>query len=1095
MGKVSLRKSSPPLAYVPEMPIRSRQKASARKKKRNASNDLDPQRPLKMNLGGKTTGLADEDLQQELADPTTPTEKIMVLTEKDLQEIQQQYKQMTEEDWQAWNKLGELKAETRQYRSRIRHLHSETATQHEESDADNEGFGITGDGNESDVQQQSTTEEEQKTGEDEAKTDEVDEDPQVFEDGDPGGANEDYNHDRQVNVGVNTQMRDSFKEYCDYAQQHMLPNLTKTQVQAVKLVDILRKKKAPMDTYDGVMLWHYQNTGELGEDEQLGDSNTYISRKKLIKDLTIRYNMQDKFPETKPLVLPFTKSRVDLVCHNAWGCMESLLTDPRLTDDDFWFFDNDPRAPPPENNPHFADLYTGRAYREAAKKYKKHPDQIPLPIVMYLDGADTGQMKSMPINALKMTLGIFTRAYRDRDHAWRVLGHVANVSKAKSRAKRTMHQSGHIASLGGAIAEGEGTDPQGIPVGDSSGSIRDLHAMLDVLLEGYQDIQKRGFKWDLRYRGKTYKDLEFIPFVIFIKCDTKEANLLCGQYQGAKSDYLCRYCFCPSAIADDPSAKDPFRTVKWVRSFSDNNDFQGARRFSQHNFPNAFHRIRFSPENDRGIHGACPSEMLHAVLLGNFAYLRDTLYEQVGESSQLAETIDKLSLLYGSQFSRQSERSMPKCKFTNGIREGKLNAKEYRGILLVMAAIFRCTEGRNSLSEHSDFTKQHMDNWAELCEIMLTWETFLCQPQMSARAVSRLSSRNRLIMWMIKKIAGWKKGMGLKIMKFHAIVHMAWDIILYGVPMEFDTGSNESGHKLTKTASKMTQKNRATFDHQTATRIAEFQLIDLAMEEVAGRKLWDYYDNPSKPLELPLEPAEESVTGDTTINIFEDADGNPCYSLGVGPKSRVPASKPWSKDVVVFLHQLQIKLRKWIPKLEIRCVHKRNNQIFRGHPDYRGGYWRDWVRIDWGDGLVLPALIWCFVVLRDLPKSNKKKEKHKTRLNHGFCQLEDGVFAAAESANYVKLPPNSTKKSMLFRKLKLDMSTRNGVRRRKFYLVDTEAFKDPSFVIPDFGCQDRCTFHEILGRDYWAEAFEEWMEKELPQEYKDNPCGDFGNPE
>ena len=40
--------------------------------------------------------------------------------------------------------------------------------------------------------------------------------------------------------------------------------------------------------------------------------------------------------------------------------------------------------------------------------------------------------------------------------------------------------------------------------------------------------------------------------------------------------------------------------------------------------------------------------------------------------------------------------------------------------------------------------------------------------------------------------------MGLKIVKFHAIMHMAQDILDYEVPMEFDTGANESCHKAEK---------------------------------------------------------------------------------------------------------------------------------------------------------------------------------------------------------------------------------------------------------------------------------------------------------
>ena len=43
---------------------------------------------------------------------------------------------------------------------------------------------------------------------------------------------------------------------------------------------------------------------------------------------------------------------------------------------------------------------------------------------------------------------------------------------------------------------------------------------------------------------------------------------------------------------------------------------------------------------------------------------------------------------------------------------------------------------------------------------------------------------------LIKKAARRTEGMGLKIVKFHAIIHMAMDIDYFGVPMEFDTGSN-----------------------------------------------------------------------------------------------------------------------------------------------------------------------------------------------------------------------------------------------------------------------------------------------------------------
>ena len=50
--------------------------------------------------------------------------------------------------------------------------------------------------------------------------------------------------------------------------------------------------------------------------------------------------------------------------------------------------------------------------------------------------------------------------------------------------------------------------------------------------------------------------------------------------------------------------------------------------------------------------------------------------------------------------------------------------------------------------------------------------------------------------------------MGLKTLKFHAIQHLTNDILNFGVPMESDTGSNETGHKPEKTAAKLTQKKK-----------------------------------------------------------------------------------------------------------------------------------------------------------------------------------------------------------------------------------------------------------------------------------------------
>ncbi len=79
---------------------------------------------------------------------------------------------------------------------------------------------------------------------------------------------------------------------------------------------------------------------------------------------------------------------------------------------------------------------------------------------------------------------------------------------------------------------------------------------------------------------------------------------------------------------------------------------------------------------------------------------------------------------------------------------------------------------------------------------------------MKVKHVRQAQTKHCIIMHFLKKIMRRSTGMGLKITKFHGIMHIADDTLNFGVPMEVDTGSNESAHKREKTAAKLTQKRR-----------------------------------------------------------------------------------------------------------------------------------------------------------------------------------------------------------------------------------------------------------------------------------------------
>ena len=70
-----------------------------------------------------------------------------------------------------------------------------------------------------------------------------------------------------------------------------------------------------------------------------------------------------------------------------------------------------------------------------------------LPVIFYLDGATTGQFSALSIEALKFSLGIFTRKARQKDHMWRILGYIPQVTQHKSRGRRVTIDSNHVDSV------------------------------------------------------------------------------------------------------------------------------------------------------------------------------------------------------------------------------------------------------------------------------------------------------------------------------------------------------------------------------------------------------------------------------------------------------------------------------------------------------------------------------------------------------------------------------------------------------------------------------------------------------------------------
>ena len=913
-----------------------------------------------------------------------------------------------------------------------------------------------------------------------------------------------------------------FRQYCEWGERTFV-DLNPQQVRGIKLLDILRRNKSPLSAYDDLIGWYLEETGLRIDNEPIGEVPAYLSRKVLMQFLRRRYNMRDKFPFEKQLVLPHSGAKIKVVCLQARHCVWQLLADPRLTDDDFCFYDNDPLAPPPKTTTKVGQLNTGEAYRNAYSEYVDDPSrQMGIGIQWYIDGAVTGQFDNLSVTALRMTLSCFTLDYRKKDHAWAILGFVVNYSAGKSKGRQMFGDTEHDQAVE-ELLNFENFVPNQDGTNKKTEKAQDFHCQLEAILESYLPLEANGMLWDLHYRGKLYRNLELVFWTVMVKADTDEAEKHCGKYRSRNGNvkHLCRYCHCPNEETDNHLADYEAKTVVSIQELIDAKDKAGLKDISQQYIDNAWYKLRFDPTYGTGIHGACPSEMLHAILLGIFLYVREGFFAQIGPSSMPAKEIDALAQQYGDLFHHNSERNLPGCKFSHGIKQKKkLMAMEYRGVLLLIAAVLRSTKGYEILRSNPHFGNQKLrKDWLRLVELLLEWETFLNQPEMNLEHVQRMEQKNRFIMYLMKKVLRRATGMGLRVMKYHAIIHMANDIILYGVPQEQDTGANESGHKITKVAARLTQKNIRTFEIQTAQRLIEFIIIQWAMAELNGARMWEYYgvfdavavdtdedafdveldDEASEFMEQTAENAEdppEEWIGGTRLEVYwvdlgDDEYGDIEYQPMMGWKAKTKkmwrhpdlATVRYGPEVVNFLLGLQDLMEEAIEQpmyeLPICTEHKRNGCTFRGHPDYRGGGpWRDWAMINWGDPDEggygdLPCQIWCFVTLRGLPESDAgDSDDEATGIKYGGIYLENLTYAVVECGRW---DTNEQEITMcdLFQPFFKDLAAGG---RRRFYLADVGAIVAPMCVVPDIGCKGGNRYFDVKGRSEWVELFVSWLE-------------------
>ena len=116
-----------------------------------------------------------------------------------------------------------------------------------------------------------------------------------------------------------------------------------------------------------------------------------------------------------------------------------------------------------------------------------------LPIVMHMDGSQTGVWADLELTPIKIGLGILNHVARKEGQFWGTLGYIPSITKDKSRERRALVESGHADTT---MEHHQLTWDEGMIGADVQDAhlTQDFHNVIDAVLQGFVKLQKKGFK-------------------------------------------------------------------------------------------------------------------------------------------------------------------------------------------------------------------------------------------------------------------------------------------------------------------------------------------------------------------------------------------------------------------------------------------------------------------------------------------------------------------------------------------------------------------------------------------------------------------------
>jgi hypothetical protein len=363
------------------------------------------------------------------------------------------------------------------------------------------------------------------------------------------------------------------------------------------------------------------------------------------------------------------------------------------------------------------------------------------------------------------------------------------------------------------------------------------------------------------------------------------------------------------------------------------------------------------------------------------------------------EFLDILAGQISGLLSCQSDRDYPQIKFPRPLSTlSQLQGHETLGVLLLLvvslhskACWAKDSPDSNSFGRSKFVNPKDIESYRHLFEVLLVYKTWFWLDAVEKSTIvsgTQLSNATKYAMTRYVDTINRTQGHGLKMTKTHAPLHTDYNIHNFGSNNNSHSGPCKSNHiKNVKKPSRNTQRQKDTIDDQLCKQLSEKMVLDIVTGLVNDANARQH-----------LNPESNNFSSSATQFAIDVAN---MASEGVGQGKTLTLSLHWlsshKKDHPLVKPELTAQ--RFLLNLLLDAVdgntcqinmvtfscfteHRRGDQIYRAHPDYRkGGPWYDWAYVEFSpddtgeESHLYPAQIWFFVnLLKPIEISDEYRE-------------------------------------------------------------------------------------------------------------------------